>query len=86
MADEKKKTVKLHFAELGITCDVEVSKLQEARKTDRRGYATFPALDSEGNEVAIAGVNGNAVPVAILLNDTSVKSKGKKSTARKMLA
>lgn len=81
----KTELVELHFAELGITCHVDVQKLQEARKADRRGYATFNALDSEGEEVAIAGSEGNAVPVAILLNDTTVKSKGKAKTARKML-
>ena len=82
---KEEATETLYFPELGISCNVNVAKLQEARKQDRRGYATFNALDSEGEEVAIAGSEGNAVPVSILLNDSTVKSKGKAKTARKML-
>jgi hypothetical protein len=80
------KLTKLYFPELGACFEVDVAKLQSARNSDRRGYATFPALDSEGEEVAIAGSTGLPVPVAILLNDTTVKSKGAKKSKRKMLS
>ena len=81
----KGKTTKVFFKELGIEAEVEVSALIEARKADRRGYATFPATDIDGNELAIPGVNGNPVAVALLLNDSTVKSKGSKKAERTML-
>jgi len=79
------ETTPIFFPDLGIACEVDTKKLIEARKNDRRGYATFPGVDSEGNELAIPGIHGNAVQISILLNDNSVKSKGSKKTARKML-
>jgi hypothetical protein len=84
--EKKKDTVKVNFLDLGImNCEVEVARLTKARIEDKRGYAVFPATDSEGDEVAIEGINGNVVPLAILLNDTSVKSKGKDKAKRKIL-
>jgi hypothetical protein len=79
------KKIKLNFAELGMEVEVDLDKLKEARKTDNRGYATFNATDSEGEEIAIAGSKGNPVCVQILLNDTTVKSKGKNKAKRKLL-
>jgi hypothetical protein len=84
--NEKVVLTELHFEELGIKCQVDVKKLQKARNQDRRGYATFPALDSEGEEVAIAGSTGLPVSIAILLNDTTVKSKGKSKNQKKILS
>jgi hypothetical protein len=80
------KTIKLTFPELGISCDVDVKKLQEARKLDHRGYATFNALDSDSEEVCVSGSKGNPVVVQMLLNDTTVKSKGAGKKARKILS
>ncbi len=82
---DKVETTPIFFPELGISCNVNVSKLQEARSQDRRGYATFNGVDSTGEEICIAGSEGNSVPVSILLNDTTRKSKGSKKTVRKML-
>jgi hypothetical protein len=80
------KKMTLHFEELGITMDVDVKKLQEARDNDRRGYATFNATDSENEEVCLAGNKPDIfVPVQLLLNDTSRASKGKKKKVRKVL-
>jgi hypothetical protein len=76
---------KLFFPELGMEVDVDVNKLAQARANDRRGYATFNALDAEGEEVAIPGSEGNAVCVSILLNDKTVKSKGSGKKQKKML-
>ncbi len=81
----KTDTVKLHFEELGITCNVDISKLQQARSKDRRGYATFNAMDTDNEEVCIAGSQDNDVVVQILLNDSSVKSKGKSKGKKKRL-
>lgn len=78
--------IKLSFPELGIDCEVDTKKLQEARKQDHRGYATFNALDKDSEEVCIAGSKGNPVVVQMLLNDTTVKSKGKDKKGRKMLS
>ena len=35
------KKIQLKIEELGIDCEVDVAKLQNARSNDRRGYATF---------------------------------------------
>jgi hypothetical protein len=70
------KMTKLNFNALGIKCEVETDKLKNARKSDNRGYATFNAVDETGEEVCIPGSKGNPVVVQILLNDTTVKSKG----------
>lgn len=79
------KTIKLSFPDLGIECDVELDKLKSARKNDIRGYATFNAVDIEGEEIAIAGSKGNPVVVQMLLNDTTVKSKGANKAKRKVI-
>lgn len=79
------KKIKLSFPALGINCEVEVAKLQQARTQDIRGYATFNAVDEHNEEVCISGSKKNAVVVQMLLNDTTVKSKGSSKSARKML-
>jgi hypothetical protein len=79
------ETTKIYFPELGAVLECDAKKLQAARQADKRGYATFNGQDENGEELAIAGISGACVPVSILLNDPSVKSKGKSKTKRKML-
>ena len=45
----------------------------------------FNAVDESGEEVCISGSQQNAVLVQVLLNDTTVKSKGSGKAKRKML-
>jgi hypothetical protein len=82
---EEVKTTKVYFPDLGAVLECDAQKLQNARQRDKRGYATFNGVDANGEELAIEGVNGACVPVSILLNDTTVKSKGKSKAKRKMI-
>ena len=54
---------------------IDIESLRKARNSDSRGYATFALVSPSGKDFCIKS-GDNAIPVTLLLLDTSKKSKG----------
>ena len=53
---------------------IDLEGLREVRNSDNRGHAKFALM--LGQKHVVLNSNGNAVPVELLLQDSSKKSKG----------
>lgn len=88
MPNEKNVEKSNGFIELSIdrvlgSLSINMEALKATRSKDNRGYATYN-VQQEGEDVAIAGANGEACQLQLLIVDGSKKSKGKAKANKKI--